>query len=256
MQLRTKQGLQTLRRAYAFLVTHRFQVAAGDMATHTQMLGEIVQRLEEHAKNQDVRQRLFRAETAVKRVRAAVLRQEFLRPISIAAQTMFKDDPAVGKAYDVRKTRSDEDLMQVADGVVARIGAHATKFVEKGLVPDIEQRVRDAVGQMREALVTRDLAKSATVKATAGLLDEVGRGRELMRLINTMLVPRLANDPAQLAEWRSIARFVRRQAVEREEKTSAVPAEAAPDGSSRSVPTLVPGDGAVTRTIHSDDVAA
>ena len=46
------------------------------------------------------------------------------------------------------------------------------------------------------------------------MLQELTRGRDLLRLLDIMVVPRLRGQSDQLAEWRSITRFMRKGVVE------------------------------------------
>ena len=81
MQAKTKQGLQTLRRAHSFLMAREFTAALGELKPHVEALAVLVARLEQHAMEQDNRERSARAGTDAKRALARALRQEYLRPL-------------------------------------------------------------------------------------------------------------------------------------------------------------------------------
>ncbi len=61
-------------------------------------------------------------------------------------------------------------------------------------------------------------------------MDELSRDRDLVRLIDMMLAPRLVHVPDQLDERRSITRFVRRSVVEGERGSLRVPFPIASSG--------------------------
>jgi len=216
MQSETKQGLQTLRRAHAFLAGRHLALALGELAPHAEALGEVVLRLEDHAAEQDSRDRSARSATAAKNELGTVLHREILRPLAQASRILFANDPQIGSAYRVPRRVDDEELLNIAHGVAERAEEHRSQFVERGLAPDFVERLRLAAAAFRDAMVVRDLEVARRASATAGLLEELGRGRRLLRLIDAMLAPRLGGHPDQLAEWRTTARFTRRRRGESE----------------------------------------
>ena len=73
----------------------------------------------------------------------------------------------------------------------------------------IRDSLRKATNTFRDTLTNRSLDLARRSAATAGMLSELSRGRDLVRLLDLMLAPRLVGEPENLAEWRSIVRFVR-----------------------------------------------
>lgn len=214
MQTRTKQGLQTLRKAHAFLATRAYSAAMGELKPQVEALSAIVQRIEERAGEQGASDSASRAATEAKRSLASELRLEYLRPISRIAIKLFADNPELRKSFMVRPPRDAEGLIAMATAYVERATQFKDRFVEKGLAPDFVERLKQARETFREALVTRGLEQARRSSATVALVEEVARGRAQVRLIDAMLAPRLASRPEQLAEWRSITRFVRSAPVE------------------------------------------
>jgi len=210
MRIRTKQGLHTLRRAHAFLVTHDREVALGSLRPQIDKLAIVLERLERHASEQDSAARCARAGTEVKREREEVLRLEFLRPISRIARSLSSDEGSLQSAFHLPYTRDAEGLLQLAGAFAERAEEHRVHFIADGLASDFVERLRSATEQFRESIVTRDLDYGRRASATAGLVADVTRGRSIVRIIDAMLAPRLRKQPDLLAEWRTIARFVRR----------------------------------------------
>lgn len=223
MQKKTKQGPQTVRRAYVFLSGPDFLRALGGVTAHAGSLGEALQQLEQLATEQDTHDRSACSATQVKQALSRALRQEYLRPIALAARFPFANDPGVRAGFRLAKDLDDEGLLQAAHAFASGAEAHREKFVAKGLAPDFVERLQRAADDFRESMVSRAAAIGRRAAATAGLLEEARQARQLVRLIDVMLAPRLATQPELLAEWKSHARFVR-------QRTAGVADEAIVDG--------------------------
>lgn len=239
MQARTKQGLQTLRRAHAFLTAREYDVAMGTLKPQIDTLASLVQRLEQHATEQDARARSMRIRTTAKRDLGKVLRKEYLRPIARLARSIFPDDAALQDGFRIPRSKDAEGLLQAAGGIAERAAEHKERFTAKGLAPDFVERLRRATENYRSAIVARGLDQGRRSAASAGLIVELARGREVVRLIDDMLAPRLANQPELLAEWRSITRFVRQASAGASAVEAEAPETAAPVALSPSIPTPV-----------------
>ncbi len=214
MQARTKQGLQTLVRAQLFLNGREFSVALGDLKPHVDALAALVKRLEEHATEQDSRDRSARTATEAKRALGHALRQEYLRPIEQVARGLFPSDANLRATFKLPAGRDDVGLLQTARGVAERAAEYQSLFIAKGLAPDFVERLRKATTAFGDALGARGLDIARRSAASAGMLQELTRGRDLLRLLDIMVVPRLRGQSDQLAEWRSITRFMRKGVVE------------------------------------------
>lgn len=210
MEIKVKHGLQTLRRAHAFLDGKELSAAIGELAPHVEALGAIIVRLEDFAAEQGARESAARAATEIKRELARELRGEFLRPIALVARRLFANDPEIRAAFRVPASRDDEGLIHASRAFAERMGDFQEKFAARGFTAEVVERLRATRDALRDQLTDRGLERARRVAATAGLLAELSRGRDLLRLLDLMLAPRLANRPEQLAEWRSISRVMRR----------------------------------------------
>lgn len=207
MQTRTKQGMQTLRQAHAFLASRAYSAAIGELKPQVDALAAIVGRLEVLSVEQGASDSGCRAATETKRSLASQLRLEYLRPIARIAVKLFIDDPELRKSFLSKPPRDDEGLMQAAGTYLERATPFKDRFAEKGLAPDFLERLKKAIDTFREVRVQRGLEQARRASASIALVEEMARGREQVRLVDAMLAPRLASRPEHLAEWRSIARF-------------------------------------------------
>ncbi len=213
MELKTKQGLQTLRRAHAFLAGKDFTAAVGDLKPHLESLDIIVVRLEQFATEQSARNSAARTATDKKRALARELRQEYLRPIAYVGRHLFAHDAQLRQAFRLSGTRDDEGLIQTANAFAERVEEFKDTFAARGMAVDLGERLRRATNAFRDELTNRSLDLARRSAATSGLVVELSRGRDLVRLLDLMLAPRLVDQPETLAEWRAIGRFVRSATV-------------------------------------------
>lgn len=246
MQTRTKQGLQTLRQAHAFLAARAYSAAMGELKPQVDALAAIIGKLEALSTDQGASDSGCRAATETKRALASQLRLEYLRPIARIAVKLFVDDPELRKSFLSKPPRDDEGLIQVASTYLDRATPFKDRFVEKGLAPDFPERLKKAIDTFREVRVLRGLEQARRTSATMALVEEMARGRDQVRLVDAMLAPRLAPRPEQLAEWRSIARFVRTRGVAEVATDGATPGSTPTTQSTPSTPTsaTAPSSGA------------
>ena len=225
MQARTKQGLQTMRTAHAFLSARSYTAAMGELKPQVEALAAIVARIGEQATVQDASASAAQAATAAKRSMAAALRLEYLRPIARIARTLFPDDVELRQSFLKEPPRDDEGLIQLASAFAERAEQYKELFVARGLAPDFVERLKKAVEELRAILVARGQEQARRASASVALVEELSRGRDQVRLVDATLAPRLASRPEQLAEWRKITRFARTRAGAEESGTPSVPSE-------------------------------
>lgn len=240
MQARTKQGLQTMRTAHAFLASRSFTAAMGDLKPQVDALAAIVVRLEEQATAQDVSASAAQAATATKRSMATALRLEYLRPIARIARKLFPDDVELRQSFLKEPPRDDEGLIQLASAFAERAAQYKEMFVSRGLAPDFVERLKKSIEEFRSVLVTRGLEQARRASASVALLEGMSRGRDQVRLVDAMLAPRLASRPEQLAEWRKITRFARARAGEAAVTEPATTPEPGPTPVSPALPAQPP----------------
>jgi hypothetical protein len=210
MQARTKQGLHVMRQAHVFLTGQRVALAMGEMDAQAATLGAIVERLEEHARNQDAMTRRAREATEKKLTLARSLIREYLEPLALMAALVFDGQSTQRHAFRVQYRPDDELLLQTAAGMADRCKEHRARFVAHGLAENFVERLEALAAEVRAVTLERSDCLGRRSAASAGLLTEVARGRLQLKVIDRMITPRLERQPALLAEWRTITRVVRR----------------------------------------------
>lgn len=209
MRIRTLQGMQVLRRVRDFLVAREIPVAIGTIGKQVEELTAVIDRLSAHAVEQESRFRSAKALTEAKERLMRQLQDEFMRPISRVAPSLFRTNAEMQRALEMPRFRDHERVLASAYAMADRVAPHAASFVEKGFAADFVERLRKAADAFKEAIDGRSLDVGRRAASTAGQLEELRRGRELVRLLDAMVSPRLAKEPDLAAEWKSLSRFLR-----------------------------------------------
>jgi hypothetical protein len=204
-----RQGIQVLRRVKQLVGTSEVAAAIGSVDTQVEALGTVIESLATHSVAQTESTRALSDATRRCRTLAKELVRLFLRPIAQLGVVLFKRDPIMREAFSIPQVQDYEGLIAAALMMAERASLHKARFVEKGFHDDFLERLRGAVGELRAALDQRSEQFGRRSAATAGLKEEYGRGRDLVRLIDTMVTPIWESSPSKLAQWRTMSRFIR-----------------------------------------------
>ncbi|MGQ0649531.1 MAG: hypothetical protein ACT4P7_18405 [Gemmatimonadaceae bacterium] len=204
-----KQALTVFRHVRDFLTESAPPVGFGSVAKLVEQLKAVIDKLEAYAREQDARSRQALAGTRTSQALSATIRREYLRPIASAAKVLFPADEPLLAALSMPQVRDYEGMMAAVEGMAQSASAHRQRFVEVGFPEDFVERMQKAAGDLRDAINARAVEFGRRAASTAGLRREYARGRDLVRVLNAMVDPRLAATPDRLAEWRTISRFER-----------------------------------------------
>jgi hypothetical protein len=223
MRITHKQAIQVFRRIRDFLGQNSPPVSYGSVEKLVDQLKVVIDRLETFAREQSARASLAQAGTRIKRALAVAIRREFLRPIARAARALFPADTALLQTFPIPKVRDYEGTIAAAEAMAQNASAHKQRFVDAGFPDDFVERLQQAADDLREGMDARAEEFGKRSASTAGLRAEYARGRELVRVLDAMVAPRLVSAPERLAEWRTISRFARFPVPADESETPAPP---------------------------------
>lgn len=208
MQQQVRQGIQVLRRAHEFLSGDKITSVYGPITSHVDALGQINTRLESHSVEQDSALRAFRGQTSAARSQAETLRVQLMRPIARKARSLFPDEPALLNALAMPRGRDYERLLAAAKAMSDVAEQHKDHFIAAGFPQNFVEVLRGGATALRGALDTRSAELGHRAAATAGMLEELLRGKELLRMLHDMVGPVL-KDEATRREWATLIRFTR-----------------------------------------------
>ena len=194
------------RRVQEFLAAHPFADAPVDLGKQRAELDEVVGQLPQDALNQEAGHRLTKAETKNQRELRRELWDNHMLPIARVARDVF-GIAGVDRALKLpKKTVANEAVLAAAGAMAEAASKQETALIEHGLSKDFVAELRAATGALATALGNRDGTMRRRVTATAGMKDQLKRGRRALRLLNAILAPKLATDPELLAAWNNVRR--------------------------------------------------
>jgi hypothetical protein len=107
------------------------------------------------------------------------------------------------------------ELISAAEGIVSEVEARKAEFVKAGFGEDFLERIRGAIVALRHTLDEQADFNARRTAATAGMLDAHVRGRQMLRLLNTMVAPILEGADRK-AHWKRVSRVTRSSKPEEE----------------------------------------
>jgi hypothetical protein len=183
--------------------------ATSSLALGRTMLTQVVDRLTQLAVAQDFTVRRVQEDTRRKVVLEAELRTLHMRPITQIARALLRDVAGIDQALRLPKPGSPTSvLVHAAEGMAQAAEPHERVFVRHGLPSDFLARLRAAAGVVAGLVTSRAEQRGQRVGATAGMRDEIRRGRTAVEVLDAVVSVLLADEPRRLAEWRSVKRVV------------------------------------------------
>jgi len=85
--------------------------------------------------------------------------------------------------------------------------AYDKTFIAAGLPADFIARLSDAANALNDAIANRGVTKTAQSGATAGLSAETARGRQAVKVLDSLVEPQIAGNMALLAQWKAAKRI-------------------------------------------------
>jgi hypothetical protein len=122
-------------------------------------------------------------------------------------------------------------FVAAARAIVSAAADHAEVFIAEAFPPDFVQQVTIAIDEVESASLMYKSGKEQRMGATAGLKATVSEGLRNLRVIDSLVTPKLENDPVLLATWRAVVRAATaagRSARGESEETEATPTVGSP----------------------------
>lgn len=208
MRINVGEGLRVFRRVIEFVLSIVIKPTIGAVTKHVEMLTGVVGRLTEYVVLQDESDRACRSLTRDARLQAFSLRQEYMLPIARLGRTLFSADAGTRQSLAVPRATTYEGMIAGALALAGRAKEHRQLFVDAGCDADFIERLIAAAVALKATIDAKEMHAKRRAGATAGAIEELRRGRELVQLLNTLLRPQLRKMPVTLAEWRRVSRFV------------------------------------------------
>ena len=212
MRHRQSHVLETLRQAQVFLDDNAAVVGPA-VAASRRNLDDVVTQLTTFAAAQEGGNIYSRGETAKQRTLRGALRRDHMRPIAEVAKQKLRDVPEFHSLVMPPTNATSVQLVARATAMADAAQVHEQVFMEVGMPDDFVASLRSLAAEVAQSIDDRKQHASKRSGATAGLAAEEKRGRNMLKLIDALVVPRLRNNDALVAEWRSAKRVPKKPGV-------------------------------------------
>lgn len=207
MQATHATVLNTLQRVQRFMDTNASALGTLNTSGYRRILDDVVSTLSDHAVNQATSKRVGSAETAKQRVLRNALKLNAMRPIAAVANAQLKQVPEFGALKMPAANTTSVRLIAAAGAMHSAAATYETTFVDAGLPGDFLDRLATAAGALNTSLTNRGNTAGTQVGATQGLKAETSRGREAVRVLDSLIEPQLAGNTVLLVQWNSAKKF-------------------------------------------------
>jgi hypothetical protein len=208
MRTEARRWLQGLRRARNFLAVAKVDPASGSVRAQVEALGGAIDRAEAHAVVQSETGVAYRLLASQARDLERTIRREYLAPVSKLGKVLFPRDIGTRRSLLMPRHRDREGLVNASITLAGLAEQHKEAFTAAGFAADFADKLRELANRARTVTGEKDTQYGRRAAATAGIEDEVRRGRDILRLLDAMVLPSLEVAPDSLAEWRTLVRFV------------------------------------------------
>jgi hypothetical protein len=219
--------LASLRRAQQFLDTNKTLLDAVNKSTRKQ-LDDVVTQLSDLSIAQESGARGSKGETARQRASLLVLRRNYMAPVAELAKLKLRDVPEFAALMLPPASSTPNRTVTAAYAMADAATAHAQVFIDNGLPATFADDLRAAAPSVIDSIATRSTHLVRRIGATAGLASEEKRGRTILRVLNALIMVRIANDPQLIAEWTSTKMVRRKSGPAAGSQADTPPADVAP----------------------------
>lgn len=202
--------LNTLTRVQRFLDTNGPTLGSINQSGYRAILDDVVTTLSAHAVTQTTTKRMSAAVVAKERVLRNALKLNHMRPIVAVAAAQLRQVPEFLALKMPPITSTSRALVAWSGAMSNAASAYTKTFVDAGLPADFLAQLQAASDALNTALTARGATKAAQRGASAGLDAEASRGRQAVKVLDSLVEPLIAGNVSLLSQWKSAKRFAGR----------------------------------------------
>jgi hypothetical protein len=203
----TSTALSTLHAVQAFMTTHADALGNLNTSASRQDLDSIESTLSNQALAQVSSRNGGTATQTRLRVAKNSLLVKYLRPMSAVAQAKLSQSPDFAELKLPKSTRSAQQLVTAAGAMGDAASKQADTFIAAGMAPTFLADLKSAVNDVIAAEASKSNTKSSRMGATSALKVNTSQARRVVKQLDALIEPQLANDPALLVKWKATKRF-------------------------------------------------
>jgi hypothetical protein len=203
MTAQQKEVRQQLARKRRFLDRHARMLTAVNESPVRVTLEELICSLEWYESAQRAAFARKVRHTARRRALRETLRSEHLRPIVEVAHAKSAEHPMLSGLRMPDGNLNDTRLGFAARAIATVAGDHRDVFLDLGFEGDFVDKLVAATDALRAAEAQDIRYRMQSGHATRSIADLVSRARKHARLLDALVMARLAGNDRLIAEWRT-----------------------------------------------------
>ena len=207
MELAQRHTLDAARRVQVFLDTHTSVIHNGARVPFRWKLDRAVDQLVACQIEQGTAAGLARQETRALASYRKDLYGRFGSPIRRVAESALRDVPEYPMLFLPSRASTHGSYQAMAMRLAAAAAKYEQVLINHMLPPDFNAQMRDLIDKITTTTESRARHMSRKAAATAGLETADRAARDVMDVLDRVLTPLLAPDPALVADWKSSRRI-------------------------------------------------
>jgi hypothetical protein len=233
MDVKQQGMVETLLQVRWFLDHYPEALGLVSGASTRTALDEVVRELEGNGTAQHGAHRRATSATPFRKELRETLRVEHMQPIAAIAKAQLLGSPAtLMQKFELPDKQTPDVVLITAARAMSKAAAEYEQlFLAEKLPSDFIPQLDAAANALQDALVERNGSRLERRRATTGLESQLFKAREVIRVLNGLVVKQIARNPDLLAEWKMAKRVRQKPGVPRGSgttPTAATPTAATP----------------------------
>lgn len=228
MKSREEAVLETLQGMQRFLDDNTALLDAVNSSGARKTLDDVATQLATHAVDQVGGHRTSQAETAKQRKLRLALRFNQMRAIAEIARQKLSEQPEFTKLSLPPSGFKGAKLTAAARDMANAAEKYSDVFLQAGLAADFVAQLRAATDQLEQSLGVRRESRGQRAGATTGLRAQTTQARKAMRVIDSLVRPKLGTNEQLLREWEVASHIQRARKSVSKPSTDQAPAASTP----------------------------
>ncbi len=199
--------LNTLSRVQRFLDQNGSTLGDINASGYRKILDDVVGKLSAHAADQTTTKRVAAAEAAKERVLRNALKLNHMRPVATVASAQLRQVPDFVALKMPPRNATSRTLIAWAAAMKTAAGEYSDAFIGAGLPADFLDQLQAAADALGNSLTNRTSNGAAQRGATIGLDAETTRGRQAVKVLDSLVEPLIQGNLALLGQWTAAKRF-------------------------------------------------
>ena len=199
--------LNTLSRVQRFLDQNGPTLGDINASGYRKILDDVVGKLSAHAADQTTTKRTAAAEAAKERVLRNALKLNHMRPVATVAGAQLRQVPDFVALKMPPRNATSRTLISWAAAMKTAAGEYSDAFIGAGLPSDFLDQLQAAADALGNSLTNRTSNGAAQRGATIGLDAEATRGRQAVKVLDSLVEPLIQGNLALLGQWAAAKRF-------------------------------------------------